>query len=122
MLNGSRIVMASSASGSARTAYGKALTYSAQRKLFNQRLADLQVTREKVADMRTEITSGRLLCLYASRLRELGMGYASEAAQAKIISTEMAVRVCDRAIQISGALDTPTATSTDTGVTRVSSP
>ena len=102
MLNGSRIIMGSICVGIARTAYGKALTYSAQRELFEQRLADLQMTREKVANMRTEITSGRLLCLYASRLRELGLGYASEAAQAKILSTEMAARVCDQVIQIFG--------------------
>jgi alkylation response protein AidB-like acyl-CoA dehydrogenase len=102
MLNGSRIIMGSICVGIASTAYAKALAYGAQRVLFKQRLSDMQMTRERVADMRTEITSGRLLCLYASRLRELGMGYASEAAQAKILSSEMAARVCDRVIQIFG--------------------
>jgi len=88
--------------GIARTAYGKAVAYSSQRELFNQKLSDLQVTREKVANMRTEITAGRLLCTYASRLRDLGLDYASEAAQAKLVSTEMAARVCDQVIQMFG--------------------
>ncbi len=100
MLNGSRIIMGSICVGIARAAYGKALAYSGQRDLFKQRLADLHITREKIADMRTEITAGRLLCLYASRLRELGVEYASEAAQAKVLSSEMAARVCDQVIQI----------------------
>jgi len=100
MLNGSRIIMGSICVGIARTAYSKALAYSQQRDLFKQRLADLPINREKVANMRTEITAGRLLCLYASRLKELGLDYASEAAQAKVLSTEMAARVCDQVVQI----------------------
>jgi butyryl-CoA dehydrogenase len=102
MLNGSRIIMGSICVGIALTAYRKALDYSKQRALFGQRLADLQLTREKIANMRTEITSGRLLCLYASRLKELGLDHASEAAQAKVLSTEMAARVCDQVIQVYG--------------------
>ena len=100
MLNGSRIIMGSICVGIARAAYGKALAYGLQRNLFGQRLADLPLTREKIANMRTEITSGRMLCLYASRLREMGLDYASEAAQAKVFSTEMAARVCDHVIQV----------------------
>jgi butyryl-CoA dehydrogenase len=102
LLSGSRIVMGSICVGIARTAYAKALAYSLDRDLFKQRLADLQITREKVANMRTDITSGRLLCLYASRLRELGLDYSSEAAQAKVLSTEMAARVCDTVVQLFG--------------------
>jgi alkylation response protein AidB-like acyl-CoA dehydrogenase len=100
MLNGSRIIMGAICVGIAKAAYGKALAYSAQRDLFKQRLADLHITREKIANMRTDITAGRQLCIYASRLRELGLGYASEAAQAKVFSSEMAARVCDQVIQI----------------------
>ena len=100
MLSGSRIVMGSICVGIARAAYGKALAYSLQRNLFKKRLADLHITREKIANMRTDISAGRMMCLYASRLRELGLDYASEAAQAKVLSTEMAARVCDQAMQI----------------------
>ncbi len=100
LLNGSRIVMGAICVGIALTAYGKALEYGTQRELFKTKLADLQMTREKIANMRTEISSARLLCLYASRLKELGLGYASEAAQAKVLATEMAARVCDQAIQM----------------------
>jgi len=102
MLNGSRIIMGSICVGIARTAYRKGVAYSKERALFGKKLSDLQVTREKIANMRTEITAGRLLCLYASRLREIGLDYSSEAAQAKILSSEMAARVCDQVIQLFG--------------------
>ena len=42
------------------------------------------------------------MCLYASRLKESAAEYASEAAQAKVLSTEMAARVCDQVIQLFG--------------------
>jgi alkylation response protein AidB-like acyl-CoA dehydrogenase len=101
LLNGSRIIMGSVCVGIARVALQKAVEYSSERRLFGKRLADLQITREKVADMRTEITASRLLCLFASRMKEAGdHEFASEAAQAKVMATEAAARVCDAAIQI----------------------
>ncbi len=102
MLNGSRIVMGSLCVGIAQVAFNKALAYSRQRRAFGSPISDFQLTREKIADMKTGITAGRLLCMHAARVRESGMDYASEAAQAKVFSTEMSVRVCDSAIQIFG--------------------
>ncbi|MDA4122279.1 MAG: acyl-CoA dehydrogenase family protein [Thaumarchaeota archaeon] len=102
LLSGSRIVMGSICVGIALTAYRKALEYSKQRSLFNGELSELQMTREKIADMRTELSSSRLLCAYASRLKDAGVDFSSEAAQAKVAATESAVRVCDRAIQLFG--------------------
>ncbi|MDA4135883.1 MAG: acyl-CoA dehydrogenase family protein [Thaumarchaeota archaeon] len=102
MLNGSRIIMGSICVGIALTAYRKALAYGKERRLFDQKLSDMQITREKVANMRADISSSRLMCLYASRLKESGLDHASEAAQAKVIATEMATRVCDQVIQLFG--------------------
>ena len=56
MLNGSRIIMGSICVGIARMAYRKALDYSQQRGSSDRELSDLQMTREKIANMRTEIT------------------------------------------------------------------
>jgi alkylation response protein AidB-like acyl-CoA dehydrogenase len=102
MLNGSRIIMGSICVGIALTAYQKSIAYAKERRLFDQKLSDMQITREKVANMRSDITSSRVMCLYASRLKESGAEYASEAAQAKVLATEMAVRVCDQVIQLFG--------------------
>lgn len=102
MLSGSRIIMGSICVGIARIALEKAVSYSVQRKLFDRSLSDFQLTKEKFANMRTDVNSSRMLCLYAARMKEMGMDYASEAAQGKILATESAARVCDQVIQILG--------------------
>lgn len=102
MLNASRVVMGSLCVGIARAAYDKALAYSKERRAFGETLSKFQLTREKIADMKTGMTGGRLLCMYASRLREAGADFSSEASQAKVYSSEMSVEVCDQAIQIFG--------------------
>jgi butyryl-CoA dehydrogenase len=102
-LDGSRIVMGSVCVGIARLAYQKALEYASDRRLFGERLSDLQLTRERIADMRTEISASRLLCMYASKMKDTGgVEFSSEAAQAKVMATETAARVCDKAIQMFG--------------------
>ncbi len=102
MLNGSRIVMGSICVGIAQAAFDKTIAYSKQRKAFGSTISEFQMTQEKIADMKTGITAGRLLCMHAARLRESGTDFASEASQAKVFSTEMSLRVCDAAIQIFG--------------------
>ena len=102
MLNGSRIVMGSLCVGIAQAAFDKALAYSKQRRAFGSPISEFQLTKEKIADMKTGITAGRLMCMHASRVRESGGDYASEASQAKVFATEMSLKVCDATIQIFG--------------------
>jgi alkylation response protein AidB-like acyl-CoA dehydrogenase len=102
MLNASRIIMGSICVGIAGVALEKALNYTIQRKMFGHALSDFQLTKEKIANMRTEINAARLLCLYAAKVKEMGIDYASEAAQAKVFATEAATRICDQTIQILG--------------------
>ncbi len=102
ILHGARIIVAALNVGIAQLAYDKSLAYAKQRKAFGKSIAEFQLIREKIADMKTEIDAGRLLYLYASRLKELGEDYSSEASQAKVFATEMSLRVCDSAIQIHG--------------------
>ena len=102
ILHGARIVVAALNVGIAQTAFDKAMAYSRQRKAFGQPISDFQLTREKVADMKTSISAGRLLYLYASRVKEMGLDCSSEASQAKVFATEMSLKVCDSAIQIYG--------------------
>ncbi len=102
LLDSSRIIMGIICVGIARTAYGKALAYAKERELFGKKLSDMQLTREKLANAAIEINAARLLCVHASRLKELGLQFTSEAAQAKVLATEMAVRTCDSAVQLLG--------------------
>lgn len=102
MLNGSRIVMGAICVGTAQIAFQKALEYSKQRMAFGKKISEFQLIREKLADMKTQITAGRMMCQYASMLRDAGEDFSSEASQAKVFATEMSVSVCDSAIQIFG--------------------
>jgi alkylation response protein AidB-like acyl-CoA dehydrogenase len=102
ILHGARIIVAALNVGISRLAYEKALAYSKERSAFGRPISEFQLTREKIADMKTSINAGRLLYFYASRLKEAGMDYSSEAAQAKVFATEMSLRVCDAAIQVYG--------------------
>jgi alkylation response protein AidB-like acyl-CoA dehydrogenase len=102
MLHGARVVVAALNVGISQLAYGKALTYAKHRRAFGKSISEFQLTREKIADMKSGISAGRLLYLYAAKLKELGHDYSSEASQAKVFATEMSLRVCDSAIQIHG--------------------
>ena len=102
ILGGARIVVAALNVGISQLAYGRALEYAKQRRAFGKSISEFQLIREKIADMKTEIAAGRLLYLYASRIKEMGDDFSSEASQAKVFATEMSLRVCDASIQIHG--------------------
>ena len=102
ILHGARIVVAALNVGISQLAYDKALAYARQRRAFGRAISDFQLVREKLADTKIGINAGRLMYLYASRIKELGGDYSSEASQAKVYATEMSLKACDDAIQIHG--------------------
>jgi alkylation response protein AidB-like acyl-CoA dehydrogenase len=102
ILHGARIIVAALNVGIAQIAYDKSLAYARNRRAFGKPISEFQLTREKIADMKTGISAGRLLYFYASSIKESGGDFSSEASQAKVFATEMSLRVCDAAIQIYG--------------------
>lgn len=102
ILNAGRLSVAAMAVGIAQSAYEKALSYSKKRKAFGESIAHFQMIQQKLADMETEINAARLLTYYAANLRDKGEDMVSQVSQAKLFSSEMALRVCDEAIQIHG--------------------
>jgi len=102
ILHSARIIVAALNVGIAQLAYEKSLAYARERRAFGKTISEFQLIREKIADMKMEIGAARLLYFYASRIKESGGDFSSEASQAKVFSTEMSLRVCDSAIQIHG--------------------
>ncbi len=102
ILNAGRLSIAAMGVGIAQAAYEKALAYSKRRKAFGGSLSDFQMTRQKLADMATGINAARLLTYYAAMLKEKGKEMVSPISQAKLFASEMALKVCDDAIQIHG--------------------
>ena len=101
-LEGGRIGIAAQAVGIARAAFEKALTYARTRRQFSQPIAEFGSIGNMLADMHTSINAARLLTHEAARLRSAGLPCLSEACQAKLYASEMAERVCTKAIQIHG--------------------
>jgi acyl-CoA dehydrogenase len=71
--------------------------------MFGQTLADFQLTQAAVADMATGIDSAALLTYRAAWLRDVkGERATREAAMAKMVATENAQAIIDRAVQVFG--------------------
>jgi acyl-CoA dehydrogenase len=100
-----RTTVAAAALGFARRALDEALARARDRRMFGQRLADLQLTQAKLADMATAIEAGALLTYRAAWLRDVRkVRVTREAAMAKMQATEAAQSVIDDAVQILGGL------------------
>ena len=101
-LEGGRIGIAAQAIGIARAAFEAALAYAKERKQFDRPIAEFGSIGNMLADMHTSINAARLLTHQAARLRGAGEPCLSEDCQAKLYASEMAERVCSKAIQIHG--------------------
>jgi alkylation response protein AidB-like acyl-CoA dehydrogenase len=99
-----RTSVAAAALGFARRALDEALARATTRRMFNQTLADFQLTQAKLAQMATDIDAGALLTYRAAWQRDQGRNVTSEAAMAKLTATENAQQVIDAALQMFGGL------------------
>ncbi len=100
-----RASVAAAALGFARCALDEAVSHAKSRKMFGHTLADFQLTQAALADMATSIDSAMLLTYRAAWLRDVkGERTTREAAMAKMVATEEAQKVIDRAVQMFGGL------------------
>jgi acyl-CoA dehydrogenase len=100
-----RASVAAAALGFARRALDEAISRAGSRRMFGGTLADFQLTQAAIADMATGIDSSALLTYRAAWLRDAkGARTTREAAMAKMVATETAQAVIDRAVQIFGGL------------------
>jgi len=100
-----RASVAAAALGFARRALDEALARATTRKMFGQTLADFQLTQAALADMATGVDSSALLTYRAAWLRDVsGARTTREAAMAKMVATETAQTIIDRALQMFGGL------------------
>lgn len=101
-LEGGRIGIAAQALGIARAAFDAALGYSRERIQFGKSIGEHQSIANMLADMHTQLNATRQLILHSARLKSAGYPCLSEASQAKLFASEMAERVCSKAMQIHG--------------------
>lgn len=101
-LDGGRIGIAAQALGIAQAAFNYAKNYVKERVQFGAPLANLQGIQFMLADMSTKIASSRLLIYHSSALKDAGLPYSKESAQAKLMASESAMWVTTKAIQLCG--------------------
>ncbi|MGW5969452.1 acyl-CoA dehydrogenase family protein [Streptomyces sp. NPDC055186] len=90
--------------GMARAALDATLEHTAGREAFGGRLSDLQAVSHQVAEMALRTESARLMVYAAAAAYDAGApDVPRRAAMAKLLATETAQYVVDRAVQLHGA-------------------
>ncbi|MGC1156442.1 MAG: acyl-CoA dehydrogenase [Acidobacteriaceae bacterium] len=101
-LDGGRISIAALSLGIGRGALDASVHYVKQRKQFGKAIAEFQGIQWKLADMATELDAARLLTLRAAVLKDAGKRVTQESAMAKLYASEVAVKICNEAVQLHG--------------------
>jgi alkylation response protein AidB-like acyl-CoA dehydrogenase len=102
VLNHGRLSVAAGAVGIARACLEESIKYSKQRIAFGRPISKFQLTKEKIAEMATEIDAGRLLYLRAAQMRDRGVDNTLEVSMAKLFAANMVMKAADYAVQIHG--------------------
>jgi len=102
-LDTGRIGIGAQAVGLAQAALDEALRYAREPTAFGQPIAGFQAIQFMLADMSAQVEAARLLVRKAAWLRDQGRPFIREAAEAKLVASETAVRVTSDALQIHGA-------------------
>ena len=102
VLDAGRIGIAALAVGLAQGAYEAARRYALDRTQFGQPIASFQAIQWKLADLATRIEAARLLTYRAAYLKDRGARTSRESAEAKLFSSEVAVRASEECVQIHG--------------------
>ncbi len=102
ILDRGRVSIAAMAVGLGFGALDMALSYAKDRKQFGKAIAEFQAVQWMLADSKTELDAAQLLTYRAAWLADLGRPFSKEASMAKLFASEVASRVCNRALQIHG--------------------
>jgi alkylation response protein AidB-like acyl-CoA dehydrogenase len=103
-LNEGRIGIGAQMVGTAQGALDDALAYTAERKQFGQPIGDFQGVQFQLAEMATGVEAARLMVYNAARLKDAGEPFLTQAAMAKLFSSEVAERVTSLAVELLGGV------------------
>jgi alkylation response protein AidB-like acyl-CoA dehydrogenase len=101
-LDSGRLGIAACATGLAQAALDVAASYAVERQQFGHAIADFQGLQFLLADMAAAVESSRATYLQAARRRDLGKPFTQQAAIAKLICTDAAMKVTTDAVQVLG--------------------
>ena len=101
-LDSGRLGIAACATGLAQAALDVAVDYAKQREQFGSAIAEFQGIQFLLADMAAAVDAARAMYLLAARKKDAGRPFTREAAVAKLIATDAAMRVTTDAVQVLG--------------------
>ena len=101
-LDGGRIGIAAQGLGIAEGAVEEAINYTKNRVQFGRPISRFQNTQFTFADMKVAIEAGRLLTYQAATLKTAGKPFTTEAAMAKLFTSENAMKITTKALQMFG--------------------
>ena len=101
-LDGGRISIAALSLGIGRGALDASVKYVKERRQFGKAIAEFQGIQWQLADMATELDAARLLTLRAAVVKDAGKRVTQESSMAKLYASEVAVRICNQAVQLHG--------------------
>lgn len=101
-LDSGRLGIAACATGLAQAAVDLAADYARQREQFGRAIAEFQGLRFLLAEMAAAVDSARATYLMAARRRDAGRPFSRDAAVAKMIASDVAMKVTTDAVQVLG--------------------
>ncbi|MFI7632962.1 acyl-CoA dehydrogenase family protein [Nonomuraea sp. NPDC049400] len=101
-LDSGRLGIAACATGLAQAALDEAVAYAKERQTFGKRIIDHQGLGFLLADMAAGVASARATYLDAARRRDAGLPYSKQASIAKLVATDVAMKVTTDAVQVFG--------------------
>jgi alkylation response protein AidB-like acyl-CoA dehydrogenase len=103
-LNEGRIGIGAQMVGTAQGALDDALAYTAERQQFGRPIGEFQGVQFQLARMATEVEAARLMVYNAARLKDAGEPFLTQAAMAKLFSSEVAEHVTSSAVELLGGV------------------
>ena len=101
-LNEGRIGIGAQMIGVASGALEAATRYVKERKQFGKAIAEFQAVQFQLAQMATDLEAARLMVYNAARLKDTGRPFATEAAMAKLFSSQVADRITSHCVELFG--------------------
>ena len=101
-LDAGRLGIAACATGLAQAALDLAVGYARERRQFGRPIIDNQGVSFMLADMACAVEASRALYLAAARRKDAGQEFGPQAAMAKLLASDTAMRVATDAVQVLG--------------------
>jgi alkylation response protein AidB-like acyl-CoA dehydrogenase len=101
-LNEGRIGIGAQMVGLARGAFEAGVAYTKERQQFGKPISSFQGLQFQIARCAADVEAARLLVYNAARLRDAGRPFLTEAAIAKLYSSEVAERVASQVVEFYG--------------------